>query len=179
MKEKYRGYNIEILADDMPESSREWDNLGTMVCFHSRYALGDKHNLSIDDVNDISGSSDCISLPLYLYDHSGITMNTSGFSCRWDSGQVGIIYVSKDEIRKEYGWKRITKSREAQIIKYLKGEVETYDMYLRGDVNGYQVTKGGADIGSCWGYYGTEQCSEDARSVVDAEIKLAMKRHFE
>ena len=28
-------------------------------------------------------------LPLYLFDHSGITMNTSGFSCPWDSGQVG------------------------------------------------------------------------------------------
>ena len=25
-------------------------------------------------------------LPLYLYDHSGITMNTTGFSCPWDSG---------------------------------------------------------------------------------------------
>lgn len=30
-------------------------------------------------------------LPLYLYDHSGITMNTTGFSCPWDSGQVGWI----------------------------------------------------------------------------------------
>ena len=26
--------------------------------------------------------------PLYLYDHGGITMNTTGFSCSWDSGQV-------------------------------------------------------------------------------------------
>ena len=33
-------------------------------------------------------------LPLYLYDHSGITMNTCGFSCPWDSGQVGWIYAS-------------------------------------------------------------------------------------
>ena len=35
-------------------------------------------------------------LPLYLYDHSGITMNTTGFSCPWDSGQVGccLLYTS-------------------------------------------------------------------------------------
>ena len=27
------------LSDD----PRSWDNIGTMVCFHSRYNLGDKH----------------------------------------------------------------------------------------------------------------------------------------
>jgi len=37
-------------------------------------------------------------LPLYLYDHGGITMNTGGFSCRWDSGQVGWIYASKESL---------------------------------------------------------------------------------
>ena len=36
-------------------------------------------------------------LPLYLYDHSGITMNTTGFSCPWDSGQVGWIYAFKED----------------------------------------------------------------------------------
>lgn len=43
-------------------------------------------------------------LPLYLYDHSGITMKTSGFSCPWDSGQVGFIYASKDTFKKETGY---------------------------------------------------------------------------
>jgi hypothetical protein len=78
-----------------------------------------------------------ISLPLYLYDHSGITMNTTGFSCRWDSGQVGFIYVSRSNVREEYGWNRITKAREQQILKYLEGEVETYDQFIRGDVYGF------------------------------------------
>lgn len=39
-------------------------------------------------------------LPLYLYDHGGITMNTGGFSDPWDSGQVGFIFVSKEKIKK-------------------------------------------------------------------------------
>ena len=42
-------------------------------------------------------------LPLYLYDHSGITMNTTGFSCPWDSGQVGWIYASKEDALREFG----------------------------------------------------------------------------
>ena len=47
-------------------------------------------------------------LPLYLYDHSGITMNTTGFSCPWDSGQVGWIYASKEDALREFGGKNIT-----------------------------------------------------------------------
>ena len=32
-------------------------------------------------------------LPLYLYDHSGLTMSTNDFGDRWDSGCVGFIYM--------------------------------------------------------------------------------------
>jgi hypothetical protein len=34
---------------------------------------------------------------LYLYDHSGITISTSPFSCGWDSGQVGFIYLTRQK----------------------------------------------------------------------------------
>ncbi len=37
-------------------------------------------------------------------------MNTTGFSCPWDSGQVGWVFVSKKKVREEYGVKRITES---------------------------------------------------------------------
>lgn len=73
----------------------------------------------------------CI-LPLYLFDHSGITMNTSGFSCGWDSGQVGYIYVTKETWLKEHDRDFV----QEEAVKYLKAEVETYDQYLTGDVYG-------------------------------------------
>jgi hypothetical protein len=38
-------------------------------------------------------------LPLYLYDHGGITISCSPFSCPWDSGQVGWIYADYDMIK--------------------------------------------------------------------------------
>jgi hypothetical protein len=38
-------------------------------------------------------------LPVYIYDHSGITLNTTGFSCPWDSGQVGWIVCDLDKAR--------------------------------------------------------------------------------
>jgi len=39
---------LEIFQDENPESPRSWDNMGTMVCFHERYSLGDVHGLKTD-----------------------------------------------------------------------------------------------------------------------------------
>lgn len=152
---------LKIIQDSYPESPREWDNLGTMYCEHSRYNLGDK---DAEDPRDDEGNlpKDILYLPLYLYDHSGITMNTTGFSCPWDSGCVGIIYVSKETIKKEYGWKVLTKARREKILEYLKNEVEVYDQYLTGDVWGFQVVEYDEEdnyeqeTDSCWGFYGSD-----------------------
>jgi hypothetical protein len=178
--EKYR---IKIIQDESPHSPREDDNLGTMICFHGRYDLGDKHDYNS---NNYEGWEEmekmirkqenvCVILPLYLYDHSGITMNTSGFDCRWDSGQVGFIFVSKETVRKEYGVKRIDQKLIDKVTEILESEVKTYDQYLTGDVYGYEVhevktcNKGHEHetlIGSCWGYYGTLECLSEAESIV-------------
>lgn len=173
VKEIQKGnYKVRIFRDENPENPRTgWENMGTMVCFHRNYILGDNHDYKSGDYNgwdelekQIRKDNDvCVILPLYLYDHSGITMNTTGFSCRWDSGQVGFIYITKEKVRQEYGMKRISKEWKEKIESYLVGEVETYDEYLRGDVYGYEVVKVETcnmgceheeDISSCWGYYG-------------------------
>ena len=234
-------YVLTIEQDPDTESPREWDNLGTMVCWHNRYDLGDKHNYaSVEDwledmlreslteqqieyvfvenygdennieirqesdelwyvfnkdgdkivytggyytkeeaetdflqfkddflehevfemlSENIEESLELLSehyviLPLYLYDHSGITMNTTGFSCGWDSEQVGYIYASKEKLMKETGF------------TVLESEVETYDMYLRGEVYGYIIERvdqceccGSVEydhVDSCWGFYGED-----------------------
>ena len=91
-------------------------------------------------------------LPLYLYDHSGITMNTSGFSCPWDSGQTGWIYADYDMIKKEYG--EVTPETLASARRVLQGEVEEYDYYLTGQCYGFKLYEGDAEIDSCWGFLG-------------------------
>jgi len=168
-------YRLKIERDDSNDlSPREWDNLGTMACFHRRYNLGDNHDLSIEEVKAINDSDKYISLPLFLYDHSGITMNTVGFHCPWDSGQVGIIFISKEDIRREYNVKRISKKLKARVSKYLEGEVSTYDQYLTGDVWYYSIeektvyTSEEGDtldqwdvIDSCGGFFGEEYAKEE------------------
>ena len=46
IKFKRDGKDVAVLIqwDEYPKSPREWDNLGTMVCFHRDYKLGDQHN---------------------------------------------------------------------------------------------------------------------------------------
>ena len=164
-------YTIE--QDDYPgdDGPRDWDNLGTMVCWHTRYDLGDKtlsHDNLQEQVNDIL-SEDCFVLPLHLYDHSGLSMSTSNsgypFSDIWDSGQVGFIYVTKADVRKEWNKQRISKQLENRVYDNLRAEVNEYDQFLRGDVWGYTITDRHGDIvDSCWGFYGYDYCEQEAQA---------------
>lgn len=175
-------YITRTYQEDSPESPRCWDNLGTMVCFHGRYDLGDKHNYKHDDYNGwdemekaiIKNENVGVILPLYLYDHSGITMNTTGFSCNWDSGRVGFIYISKKKMLEEYGGKIVTQKLKDRVERYLKGEVETYDQYLTGDVYGYRVFKvengEEEELDSCWGFYGEDECMEEGVGIMEYYI---------
>lgn len=72
----------------------EWDNAGTMVCFHSRYHLGDMENKKpiFDTPEEFrqwwkDNGDGGILIPVFLYDHSGLRISTGPFSCPWDSGQ--------------------------------------------------------------------------------------------
>ena len=180
------GARLSIYNDTSPESPREWDNIGTMICFHNRYSLGDKHkfgstpdffeSLAMElgmEVEEGYGVTDTqlneikskiVILGLFLYDHSGITMSTTPFSCRWDSGQVGFIYVTHDRIFKEYG--DVTINRIEDVKQRLESEVKVYDQYLRGEVYGFKLEKAKKceccnhveweEIDSCWGFYGDD-----------------------
>lgn len=172
-EEKYRGYTIKIYPDDSPESPREWDNFGTMVCWHSRYSLGDKHDFKEPgDAEKFFAENDCVALPLYLYDHSGITMSTGRgypFNDRWDAGQVGWIYVTREQMLKEFSAKRLTKKMKEKAEKILVGEVEVYDDYISGEVYGFMAEdKDGDNIDSCWGFFGDDGVKEAIRQGKDA-----------
>lgn len=167
---------IEIFQDDDGESPREWDNVGTMICSHRNYTLGDEQF----NAEDYEGWDDLkrhlkrdrkavIILPLFLYDHSGITMYTTGDGRyrqheAWDSGQVGFIYCTQEDIDRE--WDGDKKKAE----EYLRGEIKTYDQYLTGDVWGFKVTNpnNGEEIDSCWGFYGIEYARQEANSSADS-----------
>ena len=159
-------YKLEIFDDLNPCSPREFDNLGTMVCFHRRYNLGDETELKSSDFssweeleNYLYKEEDAlIAIPVFMYDHSGLCINTTGFSCPWDSGQVGYIYISKEKVRREYSCKRISKKLKKMIREMLCSEVDLYNDYLSGNVYGFTLTdkENAEEIDSSCGFYGTD-----------------------
>ena len=115
--------------------------------------------------------------PLYLYDHGGITMNTTGFSCRWDSGCVGIIYLSKKKAEDE--WATESEDERAKLAdQCLVGEVEVYSQYLEGDVYGFVIEQwDGFDWvseDSCWGFYGDDTAENGMQEHVSETLWAAL-----
>lgn len=126
--------------------------------------------LPLDDLVAICGG-DLVILSLYLYDHSGITMNTTGFSCPWDSGQVGYIWTTiKKAMEIAGGLDGSKKEIRERIIRNLADEVALYDQYLSNDCYGGIVEQylDGEWIGmdSSWGYY----CSRNPLEEIAEEM---------
>ena len=121
-------YTLTVEYDECAEDPREWDNVCTMVCWHSRYRLGDKHNyddsdelcnyllhhvcgMDYKDIDEIDNtykkyeilceSDKLLIKSINMYDHSGITVSTSNsypYNDRWDGGRVGFIQITKEKI---------------------------------------------------------------------------------
>ena len=233
-KDEKTGVALNVYQDDLGmDSPRDWDNLGTMVCFHRDYNLGDEHsyetprdfleNLAAELITDTELRYACLKavenweeeldeeekddlfddlvdngfieeatdeelweiitdhaviLPLYLYDHSGITMKTKPFGCPWDSGQVGWIYVTHDRISKE-----LTSDEEKadwqKAEDILNQEIKTYDQYITGEVFGFVLEKEDVcdnckqqvqeHIDSLWGLYGYEDLEENLKIHLEEE----------
>lgn len=211
--EVYRGYRIALQPDSDPQNPRtEADHLGKMVCFHRRYNLGDKHDYRDAEhaLTSITGMDDdvlarvlageglgdgsrlrLVLLPLYLYDHSGITMKTTPFSCKWDSGQVGIIYATYADIMKAYDIQPIkpdvwepNEETKNKVLECLRAEVNEYDQYLTGQVYYMQIFGVSGDHNEpdedgywsdeaeddCGGLYGQEYAVTYAKEMIDAIV---------
>lgn len=255
-------YRVRLQYDVNPSNPRTDDggNLGTMVCWHRRYTLGDeqpschpddyRHGLACEYDEDIPEDLEltqagevswarqevrnavqvlrlygrsangtarmreawaeyrrCMSskyrtpaarvalalanhyvaLPLYLYDHSGITISTTPFSDQWDSGQVGFIYADKAKARETCG-RDLT---DEEIADVLRAEVTTYDQYLTGDIYRFEIERevpfkkvydDGREVedaewhyvDSCGGFYGSDPVKSGMTGHVNKALHDAL-----
>ena len=168
-------YEIIVVQDPDPEDPRKFSEpLGKMVCWHGHYLLGDDHGYRTpqefkDAIQPLLRRRQIVMLPLYLLDHSGLALSTQPFNDPWDSGQVGWIYASYDEIRKAFGVQRVTKRIRDLAVSRLVAEVEEYNSYLQGDCYGYEINKlerctscqsvSREQVSSCYGFFG--DCREN------------------
>lgn len=144
---------LKIIQDSDFNPRVDQDNLGTIYSWHSRYALADKKDWNSKETfqlhkNDYISAKDAVGsnttkenviiIPLYMYDHSGITISSTPFSCPWDSGQFGFITVKKEKLRQEFGCKKVTKAIIQETREILESEIKEFDHYLTG--NQYSFT---------------------------------------
>ena len=158
-------YTLRIIQDSNPESSREWDNLGSFYTTKNNGYI--KREISIYDYeqdeefdfgSDVDSDTERLSklgyiaIPVSVYDHSSWTVFT-GVANGWDSGCIGFYVVSREKIREDFGCKRISKKLLERVKNILEDEIKTFDRYIQGEVWGFEITKDGEHLDSCWGFY--------------------------
>lgn len=186
------GVEVVIGYDEDANPREMWENLGTLVCWHRRYQLGDPHSFDTPDEFEAwwaEHGEGGIRLPVYLYDHSGVSMNTTGFSCPWDSGQVGYIYATAEKIWEWYSTecettvvplieRAPTPSMLEKAKKQLTSEVAEYDQYLTGDTYWCSVN-GDSVYESVGGIFGRENLAETLRECTASLPESTRQRIFE
>jgi len=187
---EYKGYTIKIELDEIPSNPiEEWDGNAKYCLFHSRYSLQNDTDLKSADYSGWQSLKKALIrkyrplaiLPVYMYDHSGQTIATTPFSCRWDSGQIGFVFVNKETL-KSWGYKSrrgYEKACGRTLEDDLVSNVKLYDNYISGEVYGFIVEEAeGEQIDSCWGFYGDEgvkDAIEDAKATIDYKVKAILK----
>lgn len=161
---------LKIEHDEFGESPRDWDNTGTMLCAHRRYTLGDIQIESEREAREWIDENDVlVELPLFLYDHSGVSISTTSFIGRahhaeWDSGEVGVIVATREEVLKA----GLDPDDLERIEKVLVGEVETYDTYLRGEVYSISIVDENDDfVDSLHGLFGHTYAEEEGTRMLE------------
>jgi hypothetical protein len=180
---EHNGLTVRIVADEVPDSGnpREWDNLSVLWCEHDRYTLGDAGADECDTARRIfeecrergygqdravralkQAVGATVVLPLYLLDHSGLSISTSRSpfdTGGWDTSAVGYVFDTAYT-------RELTGVPLDSIERQLVGEVAAYDAFLQGNVVGYIVVrKQTCNLGhvheehvdSCWGFLIVDQ----------------------
>jgi hypothetical protein len=101
--------------------------------------------------------------PLFLFDHGNTVYRvTAGggnpFSCPWDSGQVGFLFVHKPDVG-------------PSPLEAASSFCETYTHWANGNIWGYVVEgPDGEQLDSCWGFIGD---SDDSHIMSEARESFA------
>lgn len=156
--------------DDSMNPRREFDNLCRMVCWHRRYELGDPHDWTEpSDFRRAMRGVSHLGLRLYLYDHSGLTIATTPFSCHWDSGQIGWIIIERQALLAEFGENRLTQALNEQAFDLMRAEVGVYNQYLTEDIWSIRIQgPENETLDSCSGLFGLDWAFKEGRTMLTA-----------
>ena len=176
---EHKGFKIQVTHDEDAQCPREESNVATLACFHKRYGLGDKdHGYDFKDYGSWDEMEAAIRKqenvaviqPLYLMDHSGLSIRTTPFGCPWDSGQIGFAWITREQAKTVFLRKNMSKKLLADLNKIIVNEVKTYDDYLTGAVYVVSIENPDGDVvEACGGYFGYDSVKEDGYAIKEAK----------
>ncbi|MEV1294893.1 hypothetical protein [Pseudonocardia sp. NPDC049635] len=187
---------VRVLPDDASPSPREQGGVGHLVLDVDRYDLPwEDHTGRLRQLCERGGwrlatryltvFCDAVVLPVWGYTYGELALRAgtrSGcFADPWDSEQAGLAYLLRNELAAACGG---SYPGDDHAHARLRGEVETYDLWSRGQVVGYIAERwepcptgtscthtrcsGGdwTEIKSCWGVYGISEAITCGRTTL-------------
>lgn len=160
---------ISVYYDDEPLNPRhDYSNFSHFALGHNRYDVGDKDTISdlrtlimehpnfrkeyhydynlnaLPDLEALGLEMDvfAIHMPVYGYEHGDLAVSlsrTGQFADQFDSGKLGFIYVTKQDIRDNFGKKYVTKALIERSKSVILGEFEEYKSFIEGNTFGFSV----------------------------------------
>ena len=190
-RKKYaHGIVGEIVHDDGPtDGPHEWGNDCVLMSVHHRRYTNPAPECGRDPEATEDWAKDnqktYAAFPLYMYDHGNTCYRVSEggnpFSCPWDSGRVGFVFVKKSDFMRGKQWP----SRK-RLFKAAQSFCEEYTSWANGEVYGYIVRdEDHNELDSCWSFIGDikyviEAMDEAAAGYVeDAEERIASEMEDE
>lgn len=155
---KHNGRTIRIEYDQDAECPLEWDaGSGTQfVTFERNSTLSRYHSFESPQNMDFGVPGTVFNL--YKYDHGQVHYSITPFSCPWDSGQVGVVFVPASFVEHK-------KTAEALC--------EDVTAWCNGEVYGYTIDN---EDESCWGFYDIDDCKAEANAAVDWIVERKAKQ---
>lgn len=149
-------FKVLIQQSEWEEHPFQHDDSYTLFSNH-KYINWDNHQLY-----ELLNEEDRITKPepdkylyykIYGYEHSGMCISREPFSCRWDSGLLGVLRLRKDDFE----------DPEQAIDNYIK----TVNQWLSGDIY-ICVIQNELDecVDTCSGFYGSDDSTIESMDEV-------------
>lgn len=170
---------VGYYEEEASNPQTDWDEFGEILYLErSRYVLGGR-GVSNEEMRETAENPENIVLPVYAYVHGGATISTGAFSCPWDSGQSGIVWISKADALKQHDWKILTAKRREKVLEHLRGTVKTFAMFLEGDVYDLRIVRIDEDgdpdpsdiVDAVGDVYDREYAEEELEAMLAREVK--------
>lgn len=149
---------VDITTDDLAANPREWSPWRIVT---RNDAIGDETVLPDDLAGHLAEVDAVGAVPVYKYEHGLVRYSAKPFADRWDSGQVGVAYITEAALADHFGG-----DLHAALVG-LDAELENYTSWANGDCLAF-----GASCGDGWesrcGYVGAIPLSEITEILGDS-----------